>query len=239
MDRRRAIILTLVIVAGVLNYVDRQIIAVLKPVISADMHWTDADYGRLATQFQFAAVVAYLFTGRLVDRLGIRRANPIAVGAWSLAAMTHGAARNFVQFAVARVALGATEAMGTPTGIKTIGGLFPPAQRAGAIGISNAAGNIGAIVTPLIIPAVALTFGWRVSFVIVGGLGLAWTVAWLAAVRGSLLPLREKVSAKPTDEGSTRPIRVAFTGERRGPVDPSSYPLRGPPSPARGEGIEL
>ena len=186
-DRRRAIILTLVIIAGVLNYVDRQIIAVLKPVISADMHWTDADYGRLATLFQFAAVVAYLFTGRLVDRLGIKWANPIGVATWSLAAMSHGAARTFVQFAAARVALGATEAMGTPTGIKTIGTLFPPVQRAGAIGISNAAGNVGAIVTPLIIPAVALTVGWRTAFVVVGAIGLAWAVVWLFAAR-KLIP---------------------------------------------------
>ena len=185
-DRRRAIVLTLVIVAGVLNYVDRQIIAVLKPVISTDMHWTDADYGRLATLFQFAAVVAYLFTGRLVDWLGIRWANPIGVAAWSVAAMSHGAARTFVQFAAARVALGATEAMGTPTGIKTIGALFPPVQRAGAIGISNAAGNVGAIVTPLIIPAVALSFGWRASFVVVGAVGLAWSVVWLFAAKGLL-----------------------------------------------------
>ena len=199
-NRLRAIILTLVIVAGVLNYVDRQIIAVLKPVISADMHWTDADYGRLATLFQFAAVVAYLFTGRLVDRLGIKWANPIAVGAWSLAAMSHGAARTFVQFAAARVALGATEAMGTPTGIKTIGGLFPPVQRAGAIGISNAAGNVGAIVTPLIIPAVALTFGWRASFVVVGAIGLAWAIVWLLAAR-NLVPT--ETAAPTTDDGGT------------------------------------
>ena len=184
MSGRRGLILVLVILAGVLNYVDRQIIAVLKPVISADMHWSDADYGRLATLFQFAAVVAYLFTGRLVDWLGIKRANPIAVATWSLAAMSHGAARTFGQFAMARVALGATEAMGTPTGIKTIGSLYPPVQRAGAIGISNAAGNVGAIVTPLIIPAVALTFGWRASFVVVGALGLAWAVVWLFAARG-------------------------------------------------------
>jgi ACS family hexuronate transporter-like MFS transporter len=182
-DRRRVVILALVIVAGVLNYVDRQIIAVLKPVISADLHWTDADYGRLASLFQLAAVVAYIFAGRLVDRIGVKWANPIAVGAWSLAAMSHGAARTFLQFATARVALGATEAMGTPTQIKTIGSLFAPVQRAGAIGIANAAGNIGAIVTPLIIPWVALSFGWRASFVVVGALGLAWSVVWLFAAK--------------------------------------------------------
>ena len=204
MDRRRAIILTLVIVAGVLNYVDRQIIAVLKPVISLDMHWTDADYGRLATLFQFAAVVAYMFTGRLVDRLGIKWANPIGVAAWSVAAMSHGAARSFVQFAAARVALGATEAMGTPTGIKTIASLFTPAQRAGAIGISNAAGNVGAIVTPLIIPAVALSFGWRASFVFVGAVGIAWAVAWLFAARH--LPRSADVTPAPRNEGGAGTI---------------------------------
>ena len=204
MDRRRAIILTLVIVAGVLNYVDRQIIAVLKPVISADMQWTDADYGRLATLFQFAAVVAYLFTGRLVDRLGIKWANPIGVAAWSVAAMSHGAARSFLQFATARVALGATEAMGTPTGIKTIGGLFAPAQRAGAIGISNAAGNVGAIVTPLIIPAVALSFGWRASFVFVGAVGITWAVVWLFAARH--LPRSADVTSAVRNEGGAGTI---------------------------------
>jgi ACS family hexuronate transporter-like MFS transporter len=208
-DRRRAIILALVIVAGVLNYVDRQIIAVLKPVISADLHWTDADYGRLASLFQFAAVVAYVFAGRLVDRIGVKWANPIAVGAWSLAAMSHGAARTFVQFATARVALGATEAMGTPTQIKTIGSLFAPVQRAGAIGIANAAGNVGAIVTPLIIPWVALSFGWRASFVMVGALGLAWSVVWLFAARN--LPKSAEV---PTATAS-RELRGTILNDRR------------------------
>ena len=232
MDRRRAIILTLVIVAGVLNYVDRQIIAVLKPVISADMHWTDADYGRLATLFQFAAVVAYLFTGRLVDRLGIKWANPIGVAAWSLAAMSHGAARTFVQFASARVALGATEAMGTPTGIKTIASLFAPVQRAGAIGISNAAGNVGAIVTPLIVPWVALSFGWRASFVLVGAVGLAWSVAWLFAAQDLSRTILPRLPAGEGDREAVEGAAATPLLHEGNPIgSPTISPRHQPPPP--------
>ena len=133
MRARRNLLLALVIAGGVLNYVDRQIIAVLKPAIEQDLHWTDADYGRLASLFQFSAAMAFLFVGRIVDRLGVKWANPIGVAAWSLAAMAHGAARSFLQFAVVRMALGATESMGTPSGIKTIATLFSAEERAAAI----------------------------------------------------------------------------------------------------------
>lgn len=181
---RRWLILGLIIGAGVLNYVDRQIIAVLKPVIEADLHWSDIDYGRLASLFQLAAAAGFLVTGRIVDRLGVKWANPLGVAAWSLAALAHGWARSFLQFALARMALGATESMGTPSSIKTIASLFSPAQRGTAIGISNGATNIGAILTPLFIPAVAIAWGWRGAFISVGVLGLLWTLGWLAATAG-------------------------------------------------------
>ncbi len=167
-----------------LNYVDRQAIAVLKPVISTDLKWSDADYGRLASLFQFSAAVGYLFAGRLVDRLGVRWANPVGVAAWSLAAMAHGWARSFAQFVAARVALGVTESMGTPAGIKTIAALFASDRRAAAIGLGNAAGNIGAILTPLVIPLIAIPFGWRASFVAIGAAGLFWVLLWAPAVAG-------------------------------------------------------
>jgi ACS family hexuronate transporter-like MFS transporter len=181
---RRWLILGLIIGAGVLNYVDRQIIAVLKPVIETDLHWSDVDYGRLASLFQLAAAAGYLVTGRIVDRLGVKWANPLGVAAWSLAALAHGWARSFLQFALARMALGATESMGTPSSIKTIASLFSPAQRGTAIGISNGATNVGAILTPLFLPAVAIAWGWRGAFVGVGLVGLIWTLAWIAATTG-------------------------------------------------------
>jgi len=181
----RWIVLAMLIAAGMLNYVDRQVIAVLKPIIAQDLHWSDADYGHLASLFQLSAALAYLCTGWITDRLGVRWANPVGVAAWSLAAMAHGWARTVVQFSLARVALGATESMGTPTGIKTIAGLFDADRRSTAFGISNGAANLGAIVTPLVIPFVGVAVGWRETFLLVGAAGLIWVAIWLSVIKRS------------------------------------------------------
>lgn len=182
--RRRWLLFVLVITAGILNLIDRQIIAVLKPVISADLHWSDDDYGTLAAWFQGAAAFAFLATGWIVDRLGVKWTNPVGVAAWSIAAIAHGWARSIPQFIACRIALGATEAMGTPTTIKTVATIFPPALRSTGFGLGNAAGSLGAVVAPLLIPVVALGFGWRGTFVAAGLLGLGWTALWLIAGRG-------------------------------------------------------
>src|ERR1700722_16120601 len=120
----RRLFLALIISAGILNYADRQVIAVLKPLLQDALHWTDSDYGYLTAVFQFAAAFAFLGAGWIVDRVGWRWANPLAVGAWSVAAMAHSLARTLGQFTVARIALGATESLGPPTGVKTIAVLF-------------------------------------------------------------------------------------------------------------------
>jgi ACS family hexuronate transporter-like MFS transporter len=181
---RRNLLFVLALSATILNLVDRQIISVLKPDIAGELGWSDNDYGTLAAWFQGAAAVAFLFTGWIVDRLGVKWANPVGVALWSVAAMAHGAARSFGQFVLCRVALGATEAMGTPAAIKTIAAIFPPAQRSNGYGLLNAIGSLGAIVTPLLIPFVALAWGWRWAFVLGGALGLLWSALWLVAARG-------------------------------------------------------
>lgn len=182
--RQRNLLFLLALTATILNLVDRQIISVLKPQIAADLGWDDNDYGTLAAWFQGAAAVALLFTGWIVDRVGVRWANPLAVGLWSLAAMTHAVARTFVQFVLCRVALGATEAMGTPAAIKTVAAIFSPERRSAGYGLLNAVGSVGAIVTPLVIPVIAALWGWHAAFLIGGGLGLVWVLLWLWAVRG-------------------------------------------------------
>ena len=176
---RRNLLLALVILSGILNYADRQIIAVLKTLLQAKLNWTDADYGDLTTIFQFAAALAYVGAGWVVDRVGWRRANILAVATWSLAAMAHGVVRTFGQFAVARVALGATESLGTPTSIKTIGALFEARARSVAMGAMNSATNIGAVITPLVVPSIAVAWGWQAAFLLTGGLGLVWVAAWV------------------------------------------------------------
>jgi ACS family hexuronate transporter-like MFS transporter len=180
---RRWIILGFLVAAAVINYADRQVIAVLKPDIQKEMGWSDTDYGTLASLFQFAAATGLVFAGWLVDRLGIRYANPVGVAAWSLAAMAHALARTLLQFSVVRVALGATEAIGTPMAMKTVSTLFDADERSNAIGVSNASTNIGAIVTPLLLAPVAAVTGWRAAFLLVGGAGLVWVLAWVLAVR--------------------------------------------------------
>lgn len=177
---RRALLLGLLVAAGVINYADRQIIAVLKPLLERDLRWSDQDYGVLVSIFQFAAAVAYLGAGWFVDRVGLRWANPLAVGAWSLAAMAHAAVRGFAQFAAARMALGASEAVNTPAAIKTVGAFWGPERRATVLGVLNAANTLGAVVTPLALPQLAVRFGWRATFLVTGGAGLVWVAAWFA-----------------------------------------------------------
>ena len=183
-ERRRWILLALLVLAGILNYVDRTILAVLKPLIEVDRGWTDADYGNLATLFQFAAAIAYLATGWIVDRLGVKLAGPAGVVSWSLAAAAHAWAMTMGQFSLARLALGATESMGTPFTVKTIGAVFPAKMRSVAFGVSNGASNVGAIVGPLALPVLAGAYGWRGSYIVVGAVGLVWALLWFAATRG-------------------------------------------------------
>ena len=192
----RRLLLAMLVIGQILNYCDRQIIAVLKPLLQQDLHWTDSDYGNLTAAFQFASAFAFLGTGWIVDRVGWRWANPLAVGTWSLAAMAHAAVHTLGQFTLARVALGATESLGTPTGIKTVAVLFAARERSTALGALNAAGNIGAIVTPLGIPALALAWGWQGAFLITGGFGMVWVAVWLLFTRGAAA--RAQRGAQPT-----------------------------------------
>lgn len=194
-ERRKWWLLGLVILAGILNLVDRQVIAVLKPLIEQELHWTDADYGKLGSLFQLSAAAAYLFTGWIVDRLGVKWATPAGVAAWSLAAMAHGWAMTMGQFSAVRMALGATESMGTPSFVKTLASVFSARMRSLAFGISNGASSIGAIVTPLVLPLLAVAVGWRGSFILVGALGFVWVVLWLVVTRG--LTFARHVEAGP------------------------------------------
>lgn len=208
---RRNLLLALVILSGILNYADRQIIAVLKTLLQTELNWTDADYGDLTTLFQFAAALAYVGAGWVVDRLGWRRANILAVATWSLAAMAHGVVRTFGQFAVARVALGATESLGTPTSIKTIGALFEARARSVAMGAMNSATNIGAVITPLVVPSIAVAWGWQAAFLLTGGLGLVWVLAWVLTTRTGALPGAQAEVPSPAAAGAPVSWREVLT----------------------------
>ena len=210
--RRRRVLLALLIAGTVINYADRQIIALLKPLIGVDFHWTDAEYGHLASAFQLATAFGLLFAGRIVDRIGIRSANPLAVGAWSAISMAQALAHTLVQFGVLRVALGAAEALGTPVMVKSIATWFSARERSLAFGAMNAASTAGAIVTPLLVPPLAATLGWRSAFFVVGAVGLLWVLVWLLAARGV------------TDPGeATATVSAPLTATATATADPGSW----------------
>ncbi|WP_443025560.1 MFS transporter [Sphingomonas sp. PB4P5] len=178
-ERRRWIIVALVFFAIMLNYVDRQILALLKPTLEAEFRWSDGDYANMISAFQFAAAVAFLGTGWFIDRVGLRLGFALGVGIWSLAGMAHALVSTVGGFVASRVVLGAAESIGTPAAVKTAATYFTQKERSMALGIGNTAPNIGAIVTPLVIPALAVAFGWKAAFLVAGGLGLVWVVVWL------------------------------------------------------------
>lgn len=182
--RLRWSLFTVLCIAGVFNAMDRPIIAILKPDMMADFGWTDSDFGDLAAVTQFSAAFAFLFTGWLVDRLGVNRSMQVGATAWSLAAMAHGWALTTWQVVAARVGLGVTEAVQTPLTIKTVASLFPPDKRSFAFGFATMLAGAGTIAMPFVIPALALTVGWRGALVAGGIGGFISLLAWLWLARG-------------------------------------------------------
>ncbi len=173
-------IVAMVFFAIMLNYVDRQILALLKPTLEAEFKWSDQDYANMVSAFQFSAAVAFLGTGWFIDRVGLRIGFALGVAVWSIAGMAHAFATGVMGFVVARVVLGAAESIGTPAAVKSAATYFTQKERSIALGVGNTAPNVGAIVTPLLIPLIAVTLGWKAAFLIAGGLGLVWVAVWFA-----------------------------------------------------------
>ncbi|HEX2099972.1 MAG TPA: MFS transporter, partial [Candidatus Synoicihabitans sp.] len=163
----------------VITYFDRQIIGLLKPQLSAEFGWSESDYANIAAGFQFAYAFGYLFGGRLLDWLGVKLGLPLALTLWSIVTALHAGLRSAGSFVIGQVALGLTQGGSFPGAVKTVSEWFPVKERALATGLFNLGSNTGAIVCPLLIPWVALHFGWKSAFVLGGSLGILWLIAWL------------------------------------------------------------
>lgn len=183
--RYRWVICGLLFAVTAINYVDRQMLGVLKPVLKADLGWTEVDFANVVFWFQAAYAIGYVGFGRVVDVLGARIGYTVAFGVWTLAHMAHGLVATVSQFAIARFALGLGESGNFPNAVKAVTDWFPARERAFAIGVFNAGSNIGAIITPLLVPWLVIMFAgnWRPAFVITGAVSLIWLVAWLAMYR--------------------------------------------------------
>jgi MFS transporter, ACS family, hexuronate transporter len=176
-------ICALLFAATTLNYLDRQVLGVLAPDLSQRFGWSEIDYGYIVTAFQAAYAIGLVSAGALIDKLGTRIGYALAICVWSVAAMSHALAGSALGFAAARFLLGLGEAGNFPAAIKTVAEWFPRRERAFATGIFNSGTNVGAILAPLLVPIVALTWGWRAAFLFTGVLSAIWLITWLVMYR--------------------------------------------------------
>jgi ACS family hexuronate transporter-like MFS transporter len=195
----RWVVCALIFFATTINYVDRQVIGILKNTLELEFGWNEIDYSNIVLAFQLAYAIGLVISGRLMDRLGTKTGYAIAVIVWSLAAIAHAEAAvfgpwiavlfGFVGFAAlpsvagfmaARFALGLGEAGNFPAAIKTVAEWFPKRERAFATGIFNSGTNVGALITPLVVPWITIQYGWYWAFVLTGLIGFVWLAFWLA-----------------------------------------------------------
>lgn len=203
----------LIFFATTLNYLDRQVIGILKPLLETDLNIGEIEYGNIVTIFQLCYGFSMLLAGRLIDKFGTKIGYAASVLLWSLAAMGHSLAKGVIGFGFWRALLGVSESGNFPSAIKTIAEWFPKKERALATGIFNSGANVGAVIAPLLVPAIVIAWGWQAAFIITGALGFVWLVFWMIFYE---LPERhKKISAgelalinSDTDENneSAKPI---------------------------------
>lgn len=200
--RYRWVICFLLFLAATINYIDRQVIGLLKPTLQQQYGWSEIDYADIVFSFQLAYAIGLLLAGGFIDRVGTRIGFAIAVGLWSVAAMAHAEAAAYgpavaallgvfgltyapsvAGFIAARFALGIGEAGNFPAAIKAVAEWFPLKERAFATGLFNSGTNIGAVMAPLIVPWITVTYGWYWAFIVTGAIGFFWIALWLPLFR--------------------------------------------------------
>lgn len=226
----RWMICALLFFAATVNYIDRQVLGILKPTLQKEFGWSEIDYGWIVFAFQTAYAIGLLFVGRLMDRFGTKKGFAYSITLWSIAAMLHawavpigvgGAAilnwfgyistttafASVLGFMIVRFLLGLGEAGNFPASIKTVAEWFPKKERALATGIFNSGTNVGALATPLVVPWIAYTYGWYEAFIITGIIGFIWLAFWLLIYR------------KPEDHPKLSAAELAYI--QSDPVEPT------------------
>jgi ACS family hexuronate transporter-like MFS transporter len=171
-------ILVLLFFGTTINYIDRQIIGLLKPTLEKEFNWTETDYSNIVMAFSAAYAIGLMGFGRWIDKIGTKLGYSISVFFWSVAAVAHAFAKSTFGFGLARVGLGVAEAGNFPAAIKSVAEWFPKKERALATGIFNSGANVGAVVAPIMVPAILGAYGWQEAFVITGAIGFIWLFFW-------------------------------------------------------------
>ena len=174
----RWVVVTLLFFATTINYIDRQVIGLLKDNLAKDFNWSEKDYSNIVMAFAAAYAIGLVGFGRLIDRIGTKLGYSISIIIWSVAAMAHAFAKSTFGFGVARTALGLGEAGNFPAAIKTVAEWFPKKDRALATGIFNSGTNIAAVAGPPVIAWIFTSYGWQEAFIWTGALGFIWLLFW-------------------------------------------------------------
>jgi MFS transporter, ACS family, hexuronate transporter len=231
--RYRWVICALLFIATTINYIDRQVISLLKPTLSAEFAWSEVDYSYIIFNFTLAYAIGLLVVGRVIDWLGTKLGYALAIVFWSIAAMAHAfgdrytgpaipslaldaktgfafvtLAGSVAGFSLARFALGLGEAGNFPASIKAVAEWFPKKERALATGLFNSGTNVGALIAPLVVPWMTLAWGWPSAFVVTGALGFLWLILWWA------------VYESPRDHPRVTPEELAYI--ERDPIEPTT-----------------
>jgi ACS family hexuronate transporter-like MFS transporter len=206
--RYRWVICALLFFATTINYIDRQVLGILAPLLQKEIGWSEIEYGYIVTAFQAAYAIGLIVVGRLIDRYGTKLGYSVAIVLWSLAAMAHAVTRSAAGFGAARFALGLGESANFPAAVKAIAEWFPKKERALATGVFNSGANIGAVVAPLAVPFLTVTYGWQSAFIVTGLLGFLWLVFWL------------RVYERPETHRKLTPAELGYI--RSDPPDPPS-----------------
>lgn len=175
----RWIIVTLLFFATTINYMDRQIIGLLKPILETEFSWTETDFAHIVMAFTAAYAIGLLVMGRVIDKIGTRIGYAIIITIWSIAGMLHAIARSALHFGLARIGLGLGEAGNFPAAMKTVSEWFPKKERALATGIFNSGTSVGVVLALLIVPWILSHYGWHEVFWITGAFGLIWLIFWI------------------------------------------------------------
>jgi MFS transporter, ACS family, hexuronate transporter len=176
-------ICALLFFATTINYIDRQVLGLLAPVLQTQIGFNEVQYGYIVTAFQAAYAIGLLSMGPFIDRIGTKLGYALSIAIWSLSAMGHALVRTAFGFGVARFALGFGESGSFPAAIKTVAEWFPKRERALATGILNCGTNVGATLAPLTVPWVAIHYGWRYAFLLTGTFSTIWLICWLVMYR--------------------------------------------------------
>jgi ACS family hexuronate transporter-like MFS transporter len=174
----RWVVCALLFFATTINYIDRQVIGLLKPTLEKEFNWSEVDYGHIVMIFAACYALGYVIFGQLIDKVGSKLGYSISVIVWSIAAMLHALVKSTVGFGVVRGLLGLAEAGNFPASVKAVAEWFPKKERALATGIFNSGTSIGAVAAPIMVPWILGAYGWQEAFLITGAIGFVWLILW-------------------------------------------------------------